>query len=154
VALSGGGIARFLRPSESAVDSRSAATRDDSTRGLAMLIDGACGYLLKKTLPARLLEAIREANGGGAPMSPEIARKVVSLFQKTGPPITVDAHLTPQELRLLRLLAEGHSYRAAADHLAISIDTIRNYIRSVYQKLHVHSRSEAVTKTLRARLIH
>jgi DNA-binding NarL/FixJ family response regulator len=120
----------------------------------ASICNGACGYLLKKTPPARLLEAIREAHGGGAPMSPEIARKVVSLFQKTGPPVKVDAHLTPQELRLLRLLAEGHSYQAAADHLAISIDTIRNYIRSIYSKLHVHSRSEAVTKALRARLIY
>jgi DNA-binding NarL/FixJ family response regulator len=120
----------------------------------ASICNGACGYLLKKTPPARLLEAIREAHGGGAPMSPEIARKVVSLFQKTGPPVKVDAHLTPQELRLLRLLAEGHSYQAAADRLGISIDTIRNYIRSVYSKLHVHSRSEAVTKALRARLIY
>jgi DNA-binding NarL/FixJ family response regulator len=120
----------------------------------ASICNGACGYLLKKTPPARLLEAIREAHGGGAPMSPEIARKVVALFQKTGPPVKVDEHLTPQELRLLRLLAEGHSYQAAADHLGISIDTIRNYIRSVYHKLHVHSRSEAVTKALRARLIY
>jgi DNA-binding NarL/FixJ family response regulator len=120
----------------------------------ASICNGACGYLLKKTPPARLLEAIREAHGGGAPMSPEIARKVVALFQKTGPPVKVDEHLTPQELRLLRLLAEGHSYQAAADRLGISIDTIRNYIRSVYHKLHVHSRSEAVTKALRARLIY
>jgi DNA-binding NarL/FixJ family response regulator len=118
------------------------------------ICNGACGYLLKKTPPARLLEAIREAHGGGAPMSPEIARKVVSLIQKTGPPVKVDAHLMPQELRLLRLLAEGHSYRAAAGQMGISVDTVRNYIRSIYSKLHVHSRSEAVTKALRARLIY
>jgi DNA-binding NarL/FixJ family response regulator len=120
----------------------------------ASICNGACGYLLKKTPPARLLEAIQEAHGGGAPMSPEIARKVVSLFHKTGPPAKVDAHLMPQELRLLRLLAEGSSYQAAAAHMRISIDTVRNYIRSIYSKLHVHSRSEAVTKALRARLIY
>src|SRR5262245_18204053 len=120
----------------------------------ASICNGACGYLLKKTPPARLLEAIREAHDDGAPMSTEIARKVVSLFQKTGPPAKVDAHLMPQELRLLRLLADGHSYQVAADHMRISIDTVRNYIRSIYSKLHVHSRSEAVTKALRARLIY
>jgi DNA-binding NarL/FixJ family response regulator len=118
------------------------------------ICNGACGYLLKKTPPARLLEAIREAHGGGSPMSPEIARKVVTLFQKTGPPVKVDERLMPQELRLLRLLADGHSYQAAADQMGISIDTVRNYIRSIYGKLHVHSRSEAVTKALRARLIY
>jgi DNA-binding NarL/FixJ family response regulator len=87
-------------------------------------------------------------------MSPEVARKVVSLFQKIGPPVKVDADLMPQEVRLLRLLAEGYSYQVAADQMGISVDTVRNYIRSIYSKLHVHSRSEAVTKALRARLIY
>ena len=72
------------------------------------ICNGACGYLLKDTPPARLLEAIREAHRGGAPMSPEIARRVVTLFQKTGPPQQLDAQLTPQELRLLKLLVEGY----------------------------------------------
>src|SRR5436853_1489417 len=74
------------------------------------ICNGACGYLLKKTPPAKLLEAIREAHEGGAPMSPEIARKVVTLFQKTGPPEKIEDDLTPQETRLLKLLAEGYSY--------------------------------------------
>jgi len=115
---------------------------------------GACGYLLKDTPPAKLLEAIRETHNGGAPMSPEIARKVVTLFQKTGPPEKVAERLTPQELRLLRLLVEGHTYQAAADVLNISIHTARNYIRSIYEKLHVHSKSEAVCKALRSRIIY
>ncbi|MDQ3753477.1 MAG: response regulator transcription factor [Acidobacteriota bacterium] len=117
------------------------------------ICNGACGYLLKKTPPARLLEAIREAYEGGSPMSPEIARKVVMLFQQTAPPAKLDEHLTPQETRLLKLLADGYSYQHAADQLNISINTARNYVRSIYDKLHVHSKSEAVSKALRHRLI-
>jgi DNA-binding NarL/FixJ family response regulator len=117
------------------------------------ICNGACGYLLKKTPPARLLEAIREAHEGGSPMSPEIARKVVTLFQRSRPPEKLDEQLTPQEKRLLVLLAEGHSYNVAAEQLNISINTVRNYIRSIYEKLHVHSKSEAVSKALRSHLI-
>ena len=118
------------------------------------ICNGACGYLLKNTPPAKLLEAISETHKGGAPMSPEIARKVVTLFQKTGPPEKLDEQLTPQEMRLLRLLVEGHTYQGAADVLKISIHTARNYIRSIYDKLHVHSKSEAVSKALRSRIIY
>src|SRR5262245_1480772 len=117
------------------------------------ICNGVCGYLLKDTPPARLLEAIREAHGGGAPMSPEIARRVVTLFQKTGSPQKLDAQLTPQELRLLKLLAEGYRYQGAADRLNISVNTVRDYIRPIYDKLQVHSKSEAVTKALRSRII-
>jgi len=117
------------------------------------ICNGACGYLLKKTPPARLLEAVREANEGGAPMSPEIARKVITLFQQTGIPRKLDQELSAQEIALLKLLAEGHSYQSAANALHISINTVRNYIRSIYEKLHVHSKSAAVTKALRHRLI-
>ena len=117
------------------------------------ICNGACGYLLKKTPPARLLEAIREAHEGGSPMSPEIARKVVTLFRRTHEPADPDARLTPHEIRLLKLLAEGHSYQSAGQELGTSINTVRNYIRSIYEKLHVHSKSEAVTKALRGGLI-
>ena len=86
-------------------------------------------------------------------MSPEIARKVVTLFRKTGPVEKLGERLTPQELRLLKLLVEGYSYSGAADHLNLSVNTIRDYIRSIYEKLHVHSKSEAVSKALRSRLI-
>jgi len=117
------------------------------------ICNGACGYLLKKTPPAKLLDAIREAQEGGSPMTPEIARQVVTLFHKTGPPEKLDRNLTPQEIRLLGLLADGHSYQAAANRLRISINTVRNYIRSIYEKLHVHSKSEAVKKALKSRII-
>ena len=118
------------------------------------ICNGACGYLLKETPPARLLEAIAEAHRGGAPMTPEIARKVVTLFQKTGPPEKIDSQLTPQELRLLKLLVEGYSYQGSADRLNISVNTVRDYIRTIYDKLHVHSRSQAVAKALRSRIIY
>jgi DNA-binding NarL/FixJ family response regulator len=117
------------------------------------ICNGACGYLLKDTPPARLLDALREAKDGGSPMSPEIARKVVELFRRTPPPPADETHLAPQEVRLLGLLAEGHGYQAAADRMFVSVNTVRNYVRSVYEKLHVHSSSEAVSKALRLGLI-
>jgi DNA-binding NarL/FixJ family response regulator len=118
------------------------------------ICNGACGYLLKETPPAKLLEAIREAREGGAPISPEIARKVVKVFQQTGPPEKFAQQLTKQELSLLKLLAQGYSYTRAADQLKISVNTVRDHIRSIYYKLHVHSKSEAVSKALRNRLIY
>ena len=124
----------------------------DQDKVFQAICNGACGYLLKETAPARLLEAIREAHGGGAPMSPDIARKVVTAFQKASPPAR-DDHLTAQEIRLLQLLSEGYSYEGASHHLNVSVNTVRNYIRSIYDKLHVHSKSEAVSKALRSRVI-
>ena len=117
------------------------------------LCNGACGYLLKKTPPARLLEAIAEAQGGGSPMSPEIARKVVASFQRQKAPDRAEQPLTPHETRILRLLAEGNSYQEVGDHLDISVNTVRNYIRQIYDKLHVHTKSQAVSTGLRRRLI-
>ena len=116
------------------------------------LCNGAAGYLLKKTPPPRLLEAIREVKAGGAPMSPEIARKVIRVFREIVPP-KPDHALTAQEVRLLKLLAEGASYQAAGDRLEISINTVRNHVRSVYEKLHVNSKSAAVSKALKSRII-
>jgi DNA-binding NarL/FixJ family response regulator len=113
------------------------------------ICNGACGYLLKKMAPEKLLESIREAHEGGSPMSPEVARKVITLFQKSPPPLPAEENLTAQEVRVLRLLADGHQYQAAAKALDISINTLRNYIRTIYDKLHVHSKSEAVSKAFR-----
>src|SRR5260370_2372736 len=120
----------------------------DDERIFEAMCAGACGYLLKKTPPARLLESLREVVTGGAPMSPEVARKVVQLFQKFHPPESADYHLTPTELRLLKLLAEGHHYKTAAEEMQISINTQAYHMRSIYQKLQVHSKSEAVAKAL------
>jgi DNA-binding NarL/FixJ family response regulator len=126
---------------------------DDDDRIFDALCAGACGYLLKKTPPARLLENIREAAEGGAPMTPEIARRVVALFREVRPPEQVDYQLTPHELRLLKLLVEGHNYKTAAVQLNVSINTVCFHIKKVYEKLQVHSKSEAVAKALRNRLI-
>ena len=118
------------------------------------ICNGACGYLLKKTPPARLLEAIAEAHQGGAPMTPEIARRVVTLFQQTGMPAgTDDLGLSPRERSVLDLLADGYSYTAIGQKLGITINTVRNYIRVIYDKLHVHSKSAAVAKAIRRRAI-
>lgn len=118
------------------------------------ICNGASGYLLKKTRPARLLEAVRETQAGGSPMSPEVARKVVSLFRKVAPPPQAEHQLTPQERRLLGLLAEGHRYESTGESMHISVNTVRNYIRDIYEKLHVHSKSEAVSKAIRQGLIY
>lgn len=120
---------------------------------LDAICNGACGYLLKDTPPVRLLEAIREAASGGAPMSPEIARLVVARLRQVNSSAQPEANLTAQEIRLLQLLSDGYSYEGAAHQLQITINTVRNYIRSIYDKLHVHTRSEAVSKALRTRMI-
>jgi DNA-binding NarL/FixJ family response regulator len=125
---------------------------DEDERVFDALCAGASGYLLKKTPPARLLESISEAAGGGAPMSPEIARKVVALFHDIRPPRQADHDLTPHELRLLKLLVDGHSYKTAAAELGVTYNTICFHIKNIYSKLQVHSKSEAVTKALRHRL--
>jgi DNA-binding NarL/FixJ family response regulator len=114
---------------------------------------GASGYLLKDTPPARLIDAIREVHAGGAPMSPEIARKVLTVFRRVAPPADAPAQLTPRELEVLSLLAAGQSYKTAAGTLDVSIDTLRSHVRNIYEKLHVHSKSEAVSKALRSGLI-
>jgi len=126
---------------------------DDDRRIFEAMCAGACGYLLKKTPPARLLESLKEVVGGGAPMSPEVARRVVALFREIRPPEQADYQLTPHEIRILTLLVEGHNYKTAADELNVSINTIRFHMRSIYEKLQVHSKSEAVSKALRNRII-
>ena len=126
---------------------------DDDRRIFDALCAGACGYLLKKTPPARLLECLHEVVGGGAPMSPEVARRVVALFREIRPPEQAGHHLTPHEIRILTLLVEGHNYKTAADELGVSINTIRFHMRSIYDKLQVHSKSEAVSKALRNRIV-
>lgn len=107
---------------------------------------GACGYLLKETEPGRLLECIRELHAGGAPMSPEIARKVVMHFRRFPPPRESDVELSARQVRILQLLAEGHTYKSCAESLGLSLDTIRFHVRKIYDRLHVHSRSEAIWK--------
>ena len=126
---------------------------DDDERIFDAMCAGASGYLLKKTPPARLLESLREAVTGGAPMSPEVARRVIALFREIRPPERSDYQLTPHETRLLKLFVEGHNYKTAASELGVSINTVNFHVRNIYEKLQVHSRTEAVTKALVNRLV-
>jgi DNA-binding NarL/FixJ family response regulator len=126
----------------------------DDRRVFEALCAGACGYLLKTTPPQRILDAVTEVANGGAVMSPEVAIRVVEVFRhKTPPPPPDTAALTPQELRLLKLLTKGHQNKTAAAELGISIHTVGFYLRSIYSKLHVHSRSGAIARALRAKLV-
>lgn len=126
---------------------------DDDERIFDALCAGANGYLLKRTPPMRLLESLREAVDGGSPMSPEVASKVIRLFREFRPPEAVDYDLTPHEMRLLKLLVDGHNYNTAAKELKNSVNTVKFYIKRIYEKLQVHSKSEAVAKALKERLL-
>lgn len=126
---------------------------DDDERIFDALCAGATGYLLKKTQPARILESLREATAGGAPMSPEVAHRVIELFRRVRPPAKADYDLTPHEARILRLLVEGHNYKTAAVELKVSVNTVAFHIKHIYEKLQVHSKTEAVAKALRGGLL-
>jgi DNA-binding NarL/FixJ family response regulator len=126
---------------------------DNEDKVFSALCAGASGYLLKNTPPGRLLESLEEAVAGGAPMSPEVARRVIKLFREFRPPERASCHLTPQETELLRLLVEGHHYKTAALQMGIAVSTVAFHLKNIYQKLQVHSKSEAVAKALRERLV-
>jgi DNA-binding NarL/FixJ family response regulator len=125
---------------------------DDRDNLFDALRAGASGYLLKRTKPAALLEALNELKGGGSPMSPQIARQVVQFFRENPTAAEVATagveKLSARENEILKCLAEGRQYKEIADQLQLSMDTVRTYIRRTYEKLHVHSRTEAVVKYL------
>ncbi len=120
----------------------------DSKKVFEALCAGACGYLIKDTPPARLLEAIFEAYHGGAPMSTQIARMVVSSFKTN-----LNSNLTQREIEVLTQLCKGKSYRMIAESLFISEETVRRHIKNIYKKLEVSSKSEAVAKALKEKLV-
>lgn len=126
---------------------------EDDERIFDALCAGASGYLLKKTQPQRIIEGLRDAFRGGSPVSPEIARRVIKIFQEIRPPERVDYNLTPHEIRLLKLFVEGHNYKTAAAELRVTTSTINFHLQKIYEKLQVHSKTEAVAKALRNRLI-
>jgi DNA-binding NarL/FixJ family response regulator len=126
---------------------------DNDDEIFSALCNGANGYLLKNTPPARLLEALQEAVEGGSPMSPSIAARVVNLFRTFRPPRHAEYYLTPQETALLKLLIEGHHKKTAARELGISFHTVSFHLKNIYEKLQVHSKTEAVAKALRERLV-
>jgi DNA-binding NarL/FixJ family response regulator len=126
---------------------------DDNEKIFDALCAGACGYLLKQTEPSELLKSLREAVTGGAPMSPEVAAKVITLFREFRPPEKANYNLTPHEIRLLKMLTEGYNYVSAAKKLGITYNTLKFHVRNIYDKLQVHSQSEALALAMRDRLV-
>src|SRR5258706_11175963 len=140
---------RVLKTQLPAVQFLMLTVYEDSDSLFTSLKAGASGYLLKRTASARLLEAISDVHAGGSPMTPQLARRVVQFFTKPADKDSPVALLTPGEKEFLDQLANGYAYKEIADRMKISIDTVRSYVRTVYEKLHVHSRTEAVVKYLR-----
>ena len=117
------------------------------------LCAGASGYLLKRTPPEKIIEAVAEVHQGGAPMTASVARKVLTLFTRVAPPVAPETNLTPREMEILQHLVSGSSYKKIARELFISFDTVNSHIKNIYEKLQVHSKTEAVAKALKQRLI-
>jgi len=141
-------LVRTLAPCLPATQFMMLTVYEDPDRLFDALSAGAAGYLLKKTAPARLLEAIQELRDGGSPMSAAIARHVVKRFQQPVPrwdaAAATSAHLSPREQEILDLLAHGRLYKEIAETLSIGLGTVRTHIRRIYEKLHARNRSEAV----------
>jgi DNA-binding NarL/FixJ family response regulator len=139
---------RRLKPQMPKVQFIMLTIYEDGNRLFKSLMAGASGYLLKRTAPGNLLAAVKEAHNGGSPMTPEMARRVVKYFQDLPQPTSEVERLTAREMDVLEQLAKGYRYKEIEDNLHISTGTLRSYISNVYEKLHVHSRTEAVVKFL------
>ncbi|HXG37189.1 MAG TPA: response regulator transcription factor [Bacteroidota bacterium] len=126
---------------------------DDNERIFQSLCSGASGYLLKNSSPEVVMAALTEVHRGGAAMTPSIAKKVLSLFRSIAPAQTESHNLTKRETEILEHLVAGSSYKMIADALNLSIETVHTHIKRIYGKLQVHSKTEAVSKALRQRLV-
>ena len=126
---------------------------DDHQNIFEALKNGANGYILKKTPPARLLEYIEEASTGGAPMTASVASEVLKMFAQLNIPSDKDYNLSEREKEVLQWLVKGYSYKMIASEMFIAMDTVRSHIKKIYEKLHVNSKSEAVAKAFRDKLV-
>ncbi|HTH55206.1 MAG TPA: response regulator transcription factor [Cyclobacteriaceae bacterium] len=124
---------------------------EDNEKIFDALKYGADGYILKKTPPPKIVEFIKDAIDGGAPMTPSVAKKVLSSFSLPKENTSTMSLISAREQDVLNLIIEGHSYKMIGDKLFISIDTVRSHIRKIYEKLHVNSKAEAISKALRKR---
>ncbi len=140
--------ASLLKKAQPSVEVVMLTVFDDDDRVFEAVCAGASGYLLKKTPPARLLEALAEVKDGGAPMSPSIARKILHMFPAGKRAANDEAlsTLTPREMDVISRLSKGYSYKMVAAELQVSIETVRTHVKRTYEKLHVHSLSEATSK--------
>jgi DNA-binding NarL/FixJ family response regulator len=126
---------------------------DDNKNIFDALLNGANGYILKKTPPAKLLEYIQEASTGGAPMNASVAAQVLKMFSQISLPADNDYHLSAREKQVLQFLVKGYSYKMISAEMFIAMDTVRSHIKKIYEKLHVNSKSEAVAKAFRDKLV-
>ncbi|MEX2514193.1 MAG: response regulator transcription factor [Cyclobacteriaceae bacterium] len=126
---------------------------DDNKNIFEALQNGANGYILKKTPPAKLLEYLLEASTGGAPMTATVAAQVLKMFSLINIPANNDYHLSGREKQVLQFLVKGYSYKMIAAEMFIAMDTVRSHIKKIYEKLHVNSKSEAVAKAFRDRIV-
>lgn len=126
---------------------------DDNKNVFEALKNGANGYVLKKTPPAKLLEYITEAASGGAPMTSSIATQVLKMFSEVQAPPGEDYNLSDREKEVLQHLVNGYSYKMIASEMFIAIDTVRSHIKKIYEKLHVNSKSEAVAKAFKDKIV-
>ncbi len=126
---------------------------DDNKNVFEAISNGANGYILKKTPPAKLLEYISEAQTGGAPMTASVATQVLKMFSSMNNDKGEDYNLSEREKQVLQLLVEGYSYKMIAGEMYIAIDTVRSHIKKIYEKLHVNSKSEAVAKAFKDKLV-
>lgn len=126
---------------------------DDNKNVFEAIKSGANGYLLKKTPPSKLLEYIQEAHSGGAPMTSSIATQVLKMFSEVHNHAPADYHLSEREKQVLQWLVNGYSYKMIAAEMFISIDTVRSHIKKIYEKLHVNSKSEAVAKAFKDKIV-
>lgn len=151
--LNGIGAVKLIKESNPELCVLMLTVFDDDQKIFDAICAGADGYILKKTSLERLLDAVREAHQGGAPMTPSIARKVLALFQNKNTIKPNDEfNLSAREKDVLALLVDGASYKMIADKLEIGYDTVHSHIKRIYKKLHVNSMSEAVAKALRNNL--
>jgi DNA-binding NarL/FixJ family response regulator len=144
---------RLIRETNTEVKVLMLTVFDDHQNIFQALQSGANGYILKKTPPVRLLEYIQEASTGGAPMTASVAAQVLRMFSQMNLPADKDYNLSEREKQVLQLLVNGYSYKMIAAEMFIAIDTVRSHIKKIYEKLHVNSKSEAVAKAFRDKLI-
>ncbi len=151
--MSGIDATAYLKREHPRVEIIMLSVYEDDDKVFRAICAGASGYVTKPVAPQQLLDAVEHAFGGGTPMSPHIARKVLQMFKQYAPPPRADYNLTDRECEVLKLLTQGDDYKQIADKLFLSVFTIRAHIRNIYDKLHVHSKSQAVAKALKQGIV-